>query len=477
LLDASSAFRTRPASHRAAPAQPARPWWAPLIRDGIRPLLVLTDVLAVVVTAFVVRSSVPFLLLLGALGMVLFAMGGLYRSRLSLSLLDDLPAIAGRTAAAAALGLVLALSPIGSAVAPVLGQRFEAYVLGPVVLLATVALLRAASYTGVRWLRRRRTIAHRTVLVGTDPVARDLARVLQDRPVHGLVPAGYLEHGDAVREPIDLPVLGDPQDLARVLETHQIGVVVVSFGLGPEATLLDVVRLSHRHSCEVFVVPRLHELHPVSHGVEEVWGIPLVRLRRAAYRSPAWQLKRAMDVLLSGLALALLAPVLAACALAVRLDGGPGVIFRQMRVGVDGRQFEVLKFRSLQPVDSAESETRWNIGHDDRLSPVGRFLRSTSLDELPQLWNILRGDMSVVGPRPERPHFVAEFDQLYPSYGARHRVPSGLTGWAQVNGLRGDTSISDRARFDNYYIENWSMWLDLKILVRTVTSVLGAKGA
>jgi lipopolysaccharide/colanic/teichoic acid biosynthesis glycosyltransferase len=131
----------------------------------------------------------------------------------------------------------------------------------------------------------------------------------------------------------------------------------------------------------------------------------------------------------------------------------------------------------MRPASEAESATTWSIADDDRVSPLGRFIRATSIDELPQLWNILRGDMSVVGPRPERPHFVAEFDRLYPDYGARHRVPCGLTGWAQVNGLRGDTSIEDRARFDNYYVDNWSLWFDLTIILRTFSSVFAARGA
>ncbi len=167
---------------------------------------------------------------------------------------------------------------------------------------------------------------------------------------------------------------------------------------------------------------------------------------------------------------------MAACALAVRWEGGPGVIFRQERVSVDGRPFDVLKFRSLRPVDETESKTNWNIKHDDRLGPVGRFLRMTSLDELPQLWNIIEGDMSLVGPRPERPYFVEQFSAYIPRYTARHRVPAGLTGWAQIHGLRGDTSIEERARFDNYYIENWSPWLDMKIGLRTICQVVQRQG-
>ena len=223
-------------------------------------------------------------------------------------------------------------------------------------------------------------------------------------------------------------------------------------------------------------MPRLFELHNANRYTDEIWGIPLVRVRRAVFRSPWWTVKRVADVVVAGVAFLCLSPVLAAVALAVRYEGGPDIIFRQQRVGIDGRPFDVLKFRSLKPVDETESQTNWNIKHDDRLGPVGRFIRATSLDELPQLWNIIRGDMSLVGPRPERPHFVEQFSSHIPRYTARHRVPAGLTGWAQAHGLRGDTSIEDRARFDNYYIENWSPWLDMKIVVKTVGQVVRRQG-
>jgi exopolysaccharide biosynthesis polyprenyl glycosylphosphotransferase len=240
---------------------------------------------------------------------------------------------------------------------------------------------------------------------------------------------------------------------------------------------VDIIRTCDRLDCELFIVPRLFELHHRSgRDLEVVWGMPLTRLRRAPFRRVSWRLKRVVDVVVSAAALVVTAPLLAVIALLVRREGGPGVIFRQERVGVDERPFTLLKFRSMRPVDEGESATRWSIAEDDRVGPVGRFLRRTSLDELPQLWNVLRGDMSIVGPRPERPHFVNEFASTTPRYLARHRVPCGMTGWAQVHGLRGDTSIADRARFDNYYIEHWSLWLDLKIVVRTVTAVLAGEG-
>ena len=192
---------------------------------------------------------------------------------------------------------------------------------------------------------------------------------------------------------------------------------------------------------------------------------------------PTWMAKRAFDVVASLLAVVALSPVLAAIALAVRWEGGRGVIFRQIRVGQDGREFEVFKFRSMRPADPGESDVQWSIANDSRVGKVGRFIRRTSLDELPQLFNILRGEMTFVGPRPERPHFVARFGADIPQYEHRHRVPVGLTGLAQVSGLRGDTSIDDRARFDNFYIENWSLWLDVKVILRTVRHVLGPSGS
>jgi len=225
------------------------------------------------------------------------------------------------------------------------------------------------------------------------------------------------------------------------------------------------------------VLPRLHEITHVADGMDAIGDVPLVRLRRSAYRSPSWRVKRMFDVAFSAVALVLLSPLLAIVALAVRLETGKGVIFRQQRVGRNGTSFELMKFRSLKPADEIESQTNWNISDDDRLGPIGRIIRKTSLDELPQLFNILRGDMSLVGPRPERPHFVAQFGQLYTGYADRHRVQCGLTGWAQIHGLRGNTSIDQRARFDNFYIENWTLWLDIKIILRTVVSIFTKPGS
>ncbi len=179
-------------------------------------------------------------------------------------------------------------------------------------------------------------------------------------------------------------------------------------------------------------------------------------------------LKRAIDVVGALIGLLLALPVLLVVAVAVRIEGGPGVLFRQQRVGQHGRIFTLYKMRSLKPV-ADEGDVRWNIDDDARLGRVGRFIRSTSLDELPQLVNVLLGDMSLVGPRPERPYFVEQFSATVPGYALRHRVPVGLTGLAVVEGLRGDTSIAARADVDNSYADNWSLWLDIVVIARTVT--------
>ena len=266
-------------------------------------------------------------------------------------------------------------------------------------------------------------------------------------------------------------------EFIQVLEQRNPQVLIVSRGAVSESELVELVRSCHRHRCEVFVIPRLQEIQHQTLDTEFVWGIPLMRLRRAAYRTGTWRLKRLMDITFALAAVVVLAPVMLACAAAVRLEGGPGVIFRQERIGVDGRRFQLMKFRSMKPANQQESQHQWNISNDARVGRVGRILRKTSLDELPQLMNIVRGEMSIVGPRPERPHFVEEFGRLYTGYAARHRVPCGLTGWAQIHGLRGDTPIADRARFDNWYIENWSLWLDFKIILRTATSIFRSPGS
>ncbi|MGY1684745.1 sugar transferase [Geodermatophilus sp. SYSU D00867] len=439
---------------------------------GVAPYLVLADVVAFAVATVLTQ---PGSLVAQGLALVflllVFWRAGLYRSRLTLSLLDDLPYVLAAVAVAWAFKVAMAevLPNVDTA-----GRQ----VVHVAALLVAVLVVRLVAYRVVHTARCRGFVRHRTVVVGAGPVGLRVAVTLLERRNYGLDPIGFLDTDvpEDARVLLPAPLLGGYDQLGRVIREEVVRDVIVAYGGVDEDELVDILRTCDRLDVDVFVVPRLFELHDVNRYTDEIWGIPLVRRRRAVYRSPWWRVKRLVDVAVSLLTLLLLTPVLAACAVAVRVEGGPGIIFRQERVGLDGRPFQVLKFRSLKPVDETESQTTWNIKHDDRLGPVGRFLRATSLDELPQLWNIVRGDMSLVGPRPERPHFVNQFSAHIPRYTARHRVPAGLTGWAQAHGLRGDTSIEDRARFDNYYIENWSPWLDMKIVLKTVGQVLRRQG-
>jgi exopolysaccharide biosynthesis polyprenyl glycosylphosphotransferase len=465
----------RPVTTAADDDPPIGSWQGWHVRAGIRPLLITLDAVAALTGMLITDGLRPVMVVFVALMMSFYAVAGLYKSRLSISLLDDLPQLVGRLLAALALTMLLQTALRDR----LWGQNVDWRLAVTAFAIGMLAFaLRGVAYGLVRWARSTGRIAHRTLILGAGQVGTYLADTLSQHPEYGLQPIGFLDvdAGNKHSSP-ELRILGRPENLVEVLLDHEVRNVVVAFGRMREADMVDVIRTCDRMHCEVFVVPRLFELQHVGGDMDTAWGMPLTRLRRATYRTKSWQLKRAMDIAVSGLALALLSPLMLLVSLLVRLEGGPGILFRQERVGVDGRHFQLLKFRSLKPVDETESATNWNIAHDDRLGPVGRILRRTSIDELPQLLNILRGDMSLVGPRPERPHFVSEFRQAHPHYVARHRVPSGLTGLAQVHGLRGDTSIAERARFDNYYIENWSLWLDVKILLRTAMSVLRAEGA
>jgi exopolysaccharide biosynthesis polyprenyl glycosylphosphotransferase len=322
-------------------------------------------------------------------------------------------------------------------------------------------------------LGRRSGIAkHHTVLIGGGPVATELARIVAEHREYGLKLDGFVDDGEHSPARECLPRLGRLADLDMALLTTGADTLLLADGNFEEDALIAAVRTEACQHAELLVVPRMHHFHTQTGMADHIGSIPIMRIRNPNLGGPARLIKRGFDITLAVVASTILLPLLTMAALAVRIEGGPGVIFRQVRVGRDGKHFELLKFRTMRPCNDADSQTMWCAAGENRIGPVGRFLRCTSIDELPQLWNILRGDMTVVGPRPERPHFVEQFSTQFDRYAHRHRVQVGLTGLAQVSGLRGDTSIADRARYDNFYIENWSLWLDIKIILRTFREVL-----
>ncbi len=437
-----------------------------LLSYPVAPLFVACDVVAVALSCIGTGSGVAVVGFL-AIILPLNAAAGLYRSKLSLSVCDDFTRLIGHALVAGAV-----LTCLSSWF-----RYFPGWSPRSLLVLSLAAVpVRACAYCGVRFARRRKYVRHRTLILGAGKVGRELADILDEHTEYGLTPVGFLDNEPAaVAATGSLPVLGAVEELGETVGACDVNDVIVAFNGERDDRLVEITRTCDRLNCEIFVVPRLFERHPARCGhAETVWSMPLVRLRRAPHRTVAWRFKRLADITLALASLVLLAPLMAVCALAVRLETGRGFLFRQTRVGSGGRSFELLKFRSLKPADDAESATRWTIATDGRVGRVGRLLRRTSVDELPQLWNVLRGDMSLVGPRPERPYFAARFASLYPEYSARHRVPPGLTGWAQIHGLRGDTSIFDRARFDNHYIENWSLALDVRIVFQTLLALVKA---
>jgi exopolysaccharide biosynthesis polyprenyl glycosylphosphotransferase len=397
------------------------------------------------------------------------------RDRLRLEVLDDTRLIVSATAVAAMASQFVAALALGNEPSAYDAMRLWGF--SAALLVAT----HAASIAIVHRRRRTELGGMRTLIVGAGQVGRLTAGRLAGAPELGLHPVGFLD-----KEPIDngrplpLPVLGASWDLEHVVSTYGIDCVVFTFSTAPHDVLLGLLDECDRLGIRALVVPRLFERVPSRVQLTHVGALPLLELMPTSTRSFQYALKYALDRLAALFLVLLLSPILIAVALAVLLSLGRPILYRQERVGRDGRHFEMLKFRTmLHATEAAPNEVEFDpetgpggVEGSDRRTGVGSFLRRTSLDELAQLFNVLKGEMSLVGPRPERPEFVEFFGESVRRYDARHRVKSGITGWAQIHRLRGKTSISDRVEWDNYYIENFSLWLDLKILLRTIPEVV-----
>jgi exopolysaccharide biosynthesis polyprenyl glycosylphosphotransferase len=343
------------------------------------------------------------------------------------------------------------------------------------IVMATIPLImlgRLIAFRLTGFVRSRGYDLEDTLIVGTGPVGVEVAHALVDNPQFGLVPSGFIDRFDD--EGLPLPIVGRPEHLPEILSRTGARHVILAFGAAGEQELVSIVRRCQDQQVQFYAVPRLFELGISAEDVgHEVDGLPLVPVRRPGSSANLWPAKRAFDLVASMVLLLLVSPIMLACAVAVKLTSPGPVFFRQVRIGIGGRPFEILKFRTMRV--NEDSATQWSVTDDDRVTVVGKVLRPSHLDELPQLFNVLKGEMSLVGPRPERPHFVEQFGEQIDGYHFRHRVPVGITGWAQVNGYWGDTSIETRVRLDNRYIENWSLWRDLVIGMRTIPTLLGKR--
>jgi Undecaprenyl-phosphate glucose phosphotransferase len=266
---------------------------------------------------------------------------------------------------------------------------------------------------------------------------------------------------------LGLPVVGHPDDLGQVVRTMRINEVIIALPDAPHQQILSIVSKCEDGNVSIKVFPDVFQIMASEVNIGDLSGLPLLAMRDVALRGWRLTLKRVVDLILSGILLVFTSPFLLLLALLVKLDSRGPALFTQLRMGLDAKPFPLFKFRSMR-ADAEKDGPGWTTKGDPRVTRLGRFLRKTSLDELPQFINVFLGHMSLVGPRPEQPAFVEQFREMVPRYMERHREKAGITGWAQVNGLRGDTSISERTKYDLYYIENWSLWFDFKILILTI---------
>ena len=344
-----------------------------------------------------------------------------------------------------------------------------------VLSIASVSFARYVFREVLRFARRHGYNQRYALVVGGGELAAGVIRRLHGRPDIGVRLLGLV--GDTKESDGGIPSLGGYADLRAVLDARQVDHVILALSHEDYGRLGGLLEAIGDEPVTIHVVPDLGRFTSLRGGVEEFEGLPFVYLRESPLHGWNQVAKRVFDVAFSVTVLAALAPFILALAAAVKATSRGPILFGQERMGLDGQRFRMLKFRTMRLDAEAETGPVWAPPDDPRRTPIGAFLRRFSLDEMPQFINVMRGEMSVVGPRPERPVFVERFRQTVPGYMLRHKVKSGVTGWAQVHGLRGNTSLEKRIEYDLEYIERWSLWLDLKIIVLTVVRVLFDRNA
>jgi putative colanic acid biosynthesis UDP-glucose lipid carrier transferase len=331
----------------------------------------------------------------------------------------------------------------------------------------------------LRALRSRGYNLRHIVIVGAGKLGRNIVDRLAQTPWSGLVVRGFYDDDLDLRGTVidGIEVLGTVDQAMRDLETDSIDQVWIALPLRAEARIRDLLEGLRQHPVQVRFVPDIFNFSLLRHSMTEISGLPVISLTESPLEGVNRVVKNVEDWILSAFVLVGLSPVLLLIALGVKWSSPGPVFYRQERVTWNGRRFAMLKFRTM-PVDTeAKSRAVWALPGERRATPFGAFLRRWSLDELPQFLNVLSGEMSIVGPRPERPEFVERFKREIPGYMQKHLVKAGITGWAQVNDFRGNTDLRERIRYDLYYIENWSIWFDLRIIALTILHVLRTKNA
>jgi exopolysaccharide biosynthesis polyprenyl glycosylphosphotransferase len=439
--------------------------------------------------AEVPELPIPWVILYGLAVLALLGARRMYAPRITPGLLEDVRGIVAATAIAAMMVGFLRLLFVEDAEAAASAVRLWAF---------SVAYLVAAR-GGVRLAevrsQRGGVGAEPTLIVGAGEVGHLIAKRLLGRPELGLEPVGFLDADPLeVEHPSGIPVLGTPDDVERIVATRRVSHAVFGFSSARHDADLALIRRLEALRVSVSIVPRLFERTPDRVALERLEGLPVLSIYPTNPRGWQFAVKYTFDRVIALLLIVLFAIPLALCALGVRATMGRPILFRQRRCALDGREFDILKFRTMRPLDptapqemledsTSEGLAPGGIEGTDRRTPFGAFLRRTSLDELPQLFNVLSGEMTLVGPRPERPEYVNAFVDRIRRYDERHRIKPGITGWAQLFDRRtqrqmrrrddpGRTPLAERIERDNYYIENWSLWLDIKIALLSLVAVI-----
>jgi exopolysaccharide biosynthesis polyprenyl glycosylphosphotransferase len=355
-----------------------------------------------------------------------------------------------------------------------------------VLFFATSLFFLFSGRVGMRGILRRNLRrgvgVTRALLLGDSPMRERLLETFHSLPGLGIVPVGLIvEYHSPAQEPVDpasgLPILGGLDDLEHVIVDHDIDAVLLTLPFEELGLVTQIAERLGPFHVDVQFVPDMQRIRASRMRLKEIAGVPFIAVREGGLSGIDRIVKRTVDILVSAIGLIALSPLLLLLAMSIKFSSKGPVLYRQERLGRDHRPFQMLKFRTMQHGAERDSGPVVTIQNDPRRTGLGGLLRRFSLDELPQLWNVLRGDMSLVGPRPERAHFAEQFHEHIPRYLERHRVRSGLTGWAQVHGLRGNTPVELRTLYDLHYVENWSLELDLRILLRTVLHVLRGDNA
>jgi len=348
--------------------------------------------------------------------------------------------------------------------------RFQLGLLALLIPLL-VGSQRMAIRLGLRSLRRRGWNMRHVAVLGTGRLGQITARTLGRNAWTGIRVAYLISHHGSTKhdERAGIRVRGGLDDLDEILAKDPVDAVYVAVPGSMGAEMAGLLRRLENHAIDVRIVPDVQPRYlPVNMAVSELEGMPILSYRESPLAGVGGVLKRGSDVVGAGFALALFSPLMLLIAALVRLDSPGPIIFRQTRVSLGGEVFQIFKFRTMRHVVDEGGQPGWTTRGDKRITRIGGFLRRTSLDELPQLINVLRGEMALVGPRPERPELIDRFRQDWRGYMLRQHVKAGMTGWAQVHGYRGDSSLRKRLQYDLFYIRNWSIWLDLRILILTV---------